>query len=132
TVLEAGKVTRQVEARLAAAAPGFQAYEIHLGRTRVAPGGVPRALILENRVLRPDGAVSDDGRVWGTYLHRFFDPAHARAAVRAELGETGPGTEPGGVEYRVLREREYVRLAAAVRAHIDHEALVRIIEGKPL
>jgi adenosylcobyric acid synthase len=135
TILEAGKVTRQVEAQLAAGGPAFHAYEIHLGRTRVGPGLRPRALIVDGAVLRPDGAVSGDGRVWGTYLHGLFDSAHVRAALRAELGETAPAVldaEPAGTDYRELREREYTRLAAAVRAHVDHGALARLIEGKPL
>jgi len=135
TVLEPGKVTRQVTARLTADGAPFPAYEIHLGRTRVAPGVLPRAVVEDGVALRPDGAVSADGRVWGTYLHGLFDAWHVRAALLGELAN-GPCAEPprsGSAEpdYRALRDREYTRLAATVAAHVDVAALARLIEGKP-
>jgi adenosylcobyric acid synthase len=135
TVLEPGKVTRQVNARLAADGVPFPAYEIHLGRTRVAREFPPRAVVEDGAALRPDGAVAGDGRVWGTYLHGFFDAGHVRAALLAELGD-GPPTDPvrtapAELDYRALREREYARLAATVAAHVDVAALTRLIEGRP-
>lgn len=129
TVLQAEKVTRRVRARLAPDAPPFEAYEIHLGRTAAAPGLRPRAVIEEGSTLRPDGAVSADGRVWGTYLHGLFDGAGVRRALLAELG-VRPGSMPAA-DYRAMREATYARLAAAVAAHVDVAALMRLIERAP-
>jgi len=81
TELTPEKRTVQVEARpLLAATPAdcaVQGYEIHLGRTRrgnVAPcfrilshGGSDAAQTMG------DGAISDDCRTWGTYIHGVFD-----------------------------------------------------------
>jgi adenosylcobyric acid synthase len=135
TVLEPGKVTRQVTARLTAEGPPFPAYEIHLGRTRVARGILPRAVVEDGAALRQDGAVSADGRVWGTYLHGLFDARHVRAALLAELADDRrpdpASAAPAESDYRLLREREYARLAATFAAHVDVAALARLIEGKP-
>lgn len=51
----------------------LEGYEIHLGETNGPDCARPTAIINE----RPDGAMSRDGKVWGTYLHgallpRFF------------------------------------------------------------
>jgi adenosylcobyric acid synthase len=130
TVLAPGKVTRRVQARLAGWAETFEAYEIHLGRTCADASGAPLAplmIVNDGGGARPDGAVTADGRVWGTYLHGLFDSA----AVRRVLLPAGTGA-PGGaaVDYRVLREREYERLAAHVRAHVDLAAILRLVPGR--
>lgn len=127
TVLAPRKVTRRVRARLAPDGPSFEAYEIHLGRTRTRPGVVPRALVEEGSGLRPDGAVSADGRLWGTYLHGFFDSADVRAVLLAEMGRPAALR---GVDYRAVREAQYARLARIVSAHVDVRALLRLAEGR--
>jgi adenosylcobyric acid synthase len=126
TVLAEEKVTRRVRARLAPEAPVFEAYEIHLGRTHVAPGARPRALVEDGAALRPDGAVSADGRVWGTYLHGLFDAVSVRAALLRELRVSAIMTPQG--DYASVREAEYARLAAVVSAHVDVAALLRLAE----
>ncbi len=130
TVLERGKITRRVSARLAGSACAFEAYEIHLGRTQAAEPVAPLAMVEEDDGgVRPDGAVSADGRVWGTYLHGLFDAGHVRAALLGGLGPvpaSASGT-PGDGDYRALREREYARLAAHVRAHVDLADLLALV-----
>src|SRR5207249_1415885 len=100
TTLSREKVTRRVRARLAKTGAAFDAYEIHLGRTRSSDPGdpvVPFAEVETGSGWRPDGAVSVDGRVWGTYLHGLFDAGSVRATLLAELvGSPGPRPGPRG------------------------------------
>ena len=78
------KQTHRVEARLLPAgqqvAPGCESaitgYEIHMGETVLGPGARPFAAIDTRSGSAAgvgDGAVSPDGRVFGTYLHGIFD-----------------------------------------------------------
>jgi adenosylcobyric acid synthase len=96
----------------AAAATRVSGYEIHMGETR---GDVEPLLRLEGRA---DGAVSADGRVAGTYLHGVFDGDEFRRAILGQLGGTREQTS-GSREER--REREFDRVAAVVREHLDME-----------
>ncbi|HEY6838792.1 MAG TPA: cobyric acid synthase [Geobacteraceae bacterium] len=77
------KETHQAEARLLPAgtlvAPDCDepilGYEIHMGETVVGPGAKPFATIIRRshrKVAISDGAISPDGRVFGTYLHGIF------------------------------------------------------------
>jgi adenosylcobyric acid synthase len=90
------KETHQVEAHLTVAAlglaPGCPAsisgYEIHMGQTEPGPGALSFATIAErsgNPTDVADGAVSKDGRVFGTYLHGIFDNAQFRTAYLNRL-----------------------------------------------
>jgi adenosylcobyric acid synthase len=146
TVLAPGKVTRRVRARLAPDGVPFEAYEIHVGRTRTDGPLAPLALVEEGGGQRADGAVSADGRVWGTYLHGLFDAPAVRTALCGSLRVppdaasseySGSGAPGGGVpaprrpaaptsaarDYRALREEAYARLAAQVRQSVDLSAL---------
>ena len=78
------KQTHQVEAQLLPAgqelSPGCEAaitgYEIHMGDTLIGPDARPFATIAKrsgSAVAIVDGAVSSDGRIFGTYLHGIFD-----------------------------------------------------------
>ena len=84
TVLLPVKETHQARAKLDAAglivAPGcsdvLNGYEIHMGTTTLAEGVRPFAHIFQRgnaEVAVEDGAVSADGRIFGTYLHGIFD-----------------------------------------------------------
>jgi len=90
------KETHQVEAHLSGPAlglaPGTPAsisgYEIHMGQTDLGPGALPFATIAQrsgSATEIADGAISKDGRVFGTYLHGIFDNALFRTAFLNRL-----------------------------------------------
>ncbi|MBD5803281.1 Cobyric acid synthase [Azoarcus sp. Aa7] len=113
TVLEAEK---QLENRCGALClPGGAAvagYEIHMGVSRGAALDRP-ALRFDDG--RPDGALSHDGQILGTYLHGLFD---APAALSALLAWAGAG-EVETVDLAARREADLDRLADSVAAHLD-------------
>jgi len=124
TTFAAEKTTRLAAGRVAAprgpwaAARGLPVtgYEIHMGETAPAPGAVPPAPLLSldgPGGPRPDGAVSADGLVAGTYLHGLFTADGLRHALLAALGRDR------ATVHRVDPEREFDRLAQHVRAHLD-------------
>ena len=141
TTFASEKRTVQVHGRtLGAAAPlaaaqgsAITAYEIHMGHTRPLPGGEPPSpafAICERDGERPDGAVSAGGTVIGTYLHGLLDNAPVRrtllswVAARKGLPPevlTSP-PDPGQAA-----DREFDRLAGALRESLDVERLYQII-----
>ena len=126
------KHTEQVEAVLRASTGPFAAlagtrvrgYEIHMGRSR-ALGAGPAALCevgAGGDGRRLDGAVSETGAVWGTYLHGIFDNDALRHSWLRSLGWRSAGRTHD-------RLRAYDRLADHVEAHLDMAALERILDG---
>jgi len=102
-------------------------YEIHMGHTR-RTAGIPLFDVISRNdasVEDRDGTVSEDGRVMGTYIHGLFEsPAilgRWLSAVGVE-GVTLPGT--GGL---AARDREYDRLAAHFRRHVDLQRIVDLL-----
>ncbi|TSK04341.1 MAG: cobyric acid synthase [Geobacter sp.] len=134
------KQTHQAEATLSAAgasvAPGCGAavtgYEIHMGESVLGQGVTPFASITSRSgegVKVDDGAVSADGRVFGTYLHGIFDNHGFRTAFlnrirRAkglpEQAEAAPMPDP------------FDALAAHMERHLDLERIFRICGISPL
>jgi adenosylcobyric acid synthase len=94
-----------------------QGYEIHLGRT----AGPDCARPFLRMGSRPEGAVSGDGRVRGTYLHGLFAADGFRAAFLRALGHPAPATGwEGGVESALDA------LADHVERHLDLDALLAL------
>jgi adenosylcobyric acid synthase len=134
TVMRPEKETHQAEALLldagVALAPGcggtLEGYEIHMGETTVGAGAFPFALLTRRsgrEVELPDGAVSPDGRVFGTYLHGLFDNDGFRRGflnrIREKKGlpplaETAPQDDP------------FDLLAAHLERHLDMARLLAI------
>ena len=92
----------------------LEGYEIHLGRTTGPDTARPSAII--NGV--EDGAVSDDGKVIGTYLHGLFSADAFRAAYLKSLGVKG-----GGIDYRAEVEKALDEVAAELEAYLDCDAI---------
>ena len=84
-----------------------EGYEIHMGESE---GAVTPLFTLDGG---PDGAISSDGRVAGSYLHGLFHNDGLRGALLAGLGRKGGAGRPFD------REREFDRPAQHVRSHLD-------------
>ena len=92
----------------------IEAYEIHIGRTEGADTVRPFARIAG----APDGAVSRDGCVQGSYLHGLFTSDSFRSAYLSRLGAVTPDTC-----YRDRVEATLDALADHIEAHLDVDGL---------
>jgi adenosylcobyric acid synthase len=111
TVLEPEKQLRNVQGRLCLEQAVVSGYEIHAGVSTGA--GLNGAVQLDDG--RPDGGMSADGQVLGTYLHGLFESSEACGALLRWAGLREVQT----VDYHALRERDIERLADLVEAHLD-------------
>ncbi|HOV78677.1 MAG TPA: cobyric acid synthase [Bacillota bacterium] len=141
TIFAADKVTTQVEAEVAGAGlflSGFpsqriKGYEIHMGRTELHSGAKPAFTILVRsgkKVFFPDGAVSMDGLVFGTYIHGIFDNdefrRHIVNTLRKKKGlETLKSTS--SITTSEQRHRDFEKLAAIVRGSLDMARIYEIM-----
>ncbi|UYG08766.1 cobyric acid synthase [Halomonas sp. M4R1S46] len=122
TRLVPGKQLRNVSGTLRPGGTPVSGYEIHNG---VSEGpALDRPLM--NLAGRPDGAVSEDGQVMGTYLHGLFDEAGACSALLARLGLAD---DDAAVDHAAHRERELDRLADGLETSLDMVAIRRLLEG---
>ena len=96
----------------------FSGYEMHMGVTQGPDCARPFAHLADGT---PDGAISPDGRVIGTYVHGLFADDRQRAAWLARLG-AGPST----VAYDDLIETTLDRLADHLTTFVDLDRLLRL------
>lgn len=109
-------------------------YEIHRGQTVLNKHAMPFATVYSQseESQRFDGAMNDDGRVQGTYVHGVFDnllwTRQYLNAIRLEKG-LAPILNVGETvsEYK---NREYNKLAQVLRDHLDMTALSQFISIK--
>jgi len=94
----------------------FAGYEMHVGDTTGPDAGRPLVRLADGR---PDGAVSADGRVAGTYVHGLFADDVQRAAWLARLGAA-----PSGVAYEAGIEAVLEALADHLEAHVACDRLL--------
>ncbi|UQZ85992.1 Cobyric acid synthase [Paenibacillus konkukensis] len=98
-------------------------YEIHMGRTHfLQQVRHPFWLHAEQEGSQghPDGAVSEDGRIWGTYVHGILHNDDFRRAWLNSI-RAARGLQPLAAELRFQERREaaFDRLADHVRSHLD-------------
>ena len=122
TTLEPEKQLHRVEGRLSFDDAFITGYEIHAGVSTGPALAHPAARLTDGR---PDGALSDDGQLLGTYLHGLFDAAPARDALLRWAGLAVRETP----DYRQLREEGINRLADAIAEHLDLRSLERLLTG---
>jgi adenosylcobyric acid synthase len=77
----------------------------------------------DERVHDADGAVDESGRIFGVYLHGIFDNPNFRRAWLNSLRPHATSAET----LHAQREREYDRLADAMRAALDMGAIRAMI-----
>ncbi|ARC89871.1 cobyric acid synthase [Rhodovulum sp. MB263] len=115
TVMHADKTLTRIAATHAATGATVSGYEIHIGATE----GPDRARPFVHIGDRPEGAISADGRVAGSYLHGLFSEDGFRRAWLAGLG-----LETGRKGYDATVEDTLDRLAAHLETHLDIDALL--------
>jgi adenosylcobyric acid synthase len=96
----------------------FSGYEMHMGVTAGRDCARPFARLGDGS---PEGAISADGRVIGTYVHGLFADDRQRAAW---LGRFAAG--PATVAYEDQIERTLDALAAHLAAHVDLDRLLKL------
>ena len=123
TTLEPEKQLHRVEGLLLLDDAFVTGYEIHAGVSTGPALAHPAARLVDGR---PDGALSDDGQLLGTYLHGLFDAASARDALLRWAGLTVRETP----DYRQQREDGINRLADAIESHLDLRLLKQLLTGQ--
>ncbi len=114
TVMEPEKTIRNVQAHSLPFDLPLSGYEIHLGRT-TGPDCVRPAMNIEGVA---DGAISADGKVFGTYMHGLFNSDAFRAAFLKSLGVSA-----SPIDYHAGVDAALDAIAAQLEAVLDIEAL---------
>jgi len=114
TIMTPKKRLTEVAAVHAASGTPFHGYEIHIGETE----GPDRARPFARVAGAPEGAISADGRVTGSYLHGMFRDDAFRAAFLA-----GFGAVSSQASYDASVEATLDALAAHLETHLDVESL---------
>lgn len=137
TIFDAQKTTRMISGRVMNSILGegsgksarFKGYEIHVGETHLHSGVKPFAMI--SRSPRgdefPDGAINDDGNVFGTYVHGIFDSDAFRHRF-VDFARRSACLSPAKNQAFVSAEREsrIDRLADHLRGALDFHILRQI------
>ncbi len=127
TRMVAGKQLREVTGRLVFTAipTPFTGYEMHNGVTTGAALTRPMASLDGN----PDGAISSDNQIMGTYVHGIFDQPEACNALLQWCGLRAEGEGVGqAVDYQRHRQQQLDRLADMVEEHLDTEWLCHLLQ----
>ena len=112
TVMEPAKTVRNSEAWCEPFGIGLAGYEIHLGHTQGPDCARPFTTINGH----PDGAISKDGRIIGTYLHGLFGNDAFRRVYLERLGITG-----GAENYREAVDAALDQIANRLETLISPE-----------
>ncbi len=142
TTIEQEKVTSQVEARL------FQkdllpwktgkisGYEIHMGRTDMKNTSPLFTIVKkeDQNVCIEDGAISKDGRVWGTYIHGIFDNDEFRRGFMSHLRKRKglrPLSKSDILYYHRMKREGFNNLERGLRENLDMDFIYGILKLMP-
>jgi adenosylcobyric acid synthase len=117
TRMSPDKRLTRTEAVHAATGLPMQGYEIHIGRSDGPDRARPFALVAG----QPEGAVSADGRVMGSYLHGMFANDAFRAGFLRQIG-----AQASGLAYGAGVEATLDALAQHLEAHVDVAGLLAL------
>ncbi|MBI5327817.1 MAG: cobyric acid synthase [Deltaproteobacteria bacterium] len=128
TILEREKKTYQVEAMIDARCEMQDArvkgYEIHMGET--VGGERPFSIIIDRNsasVSIEDGAVSNDGKIWGTYIHGIFDNDEFRTELLNEIRAKKRLRMQRIISFQDVKNKGIKELAEVVNKSIDTQKL---------
>lgn len=100
----------------------FTGYEIHAGESSSTSGWIRRVAPGETGQSALQGAISQDGGVWGCYVHGWF---HNDPLRRAWLRNLGVEPDLANSAFQ-QRNSEIDRLADTFEAHIDFETIAEL------
>lgn len=98
-------------------------YEIHMGISRLLDEVKPFIKLESGHI---DGAITDDGRVFGSYLHGIFDHQSFRDAILGKLRADKGLNHTESKDYETLKEDAYNDLAELARTHMAIDKLKEI------
>ena len=119
TTLLPDKTTTATEAIHTLSGQFISAYEIHLGETKGPDSARPFAQTANG----PEGAISHDGLVTGTYLHGCFSADGFRHAWLKSLGAAA-----SAFAYEQAIEQTLDALAAHLEKHLDVDAILKLAQ----
>ena len=129
TVFAGEKATHQASAHIEKGAGWFaeiegeiiSGYEIHMGRTDSQSPWMELIERSGQSVQVPDGATSEDGKIWGCYMHGLFSNENLRRAWLKDLGwkEEAGEKDPFAASL--------TRLADTLEETLDMDCLEKII-----
>ena len=119
TTLLSDKTTTATEAIHTLSGQFISAYEIHLGETKGPDSARPFAQTANG----PEGAISHDGLVTGTYLHGCFSADGFRHAWLKSLGAAA-----SAFAYEQAIEQTLDALAAHLEKHLDLDAVLKLAQ----
>lgn len=117
TDMTSDKRLTRVTAVHAATGAAMAGYEIHIGRTE----GPDRTRPFAHMERVPEGALSADGRIMGSYLHGMFAEDGFRRAFLA-----GFGVQSGAQSYGAVVQQTLDALADHLEAHLDVPGLLAL------
>ncbi|MDW6020539.1 cobyric acid synthase [Mesorhizobium sp. BAC0120] len=98
----------------------FLGYEMHMGATDGPDRARPFAELADGT---PEGAVSADGKVAGTYVHGLFADDRQRAAWLERLGAMS-----GGFDYEAGVDETLDKLAVHLEKYVDLDRIIALAE----
>lgn len=130
TVMAKEKHTVQSEGKVITTPAGVDAdslnvkgYEIHMGETSLADDVKPFIELSDGEL---DGAISENGKVFGSYLHGIFDHQSFRQGLLGKLRADKGISDTESKDYEALKEAAYNDLAQLARDHMDIKKLKEI------
>lgn len=120
TTMQGAKTVRPVTGQCARTGLPIRGYEIHAGLTRGSDTARPFLHLPEG----PDGAISPDGRIEGTYVHGLF----AEDAFRAAWLEGARAGASSDAAYGASVEAALDALADGLEAHLDVDRFFALAE----
>ncbi|MBI5893355.1 MAG: cobyric acid synthase [Deltaproteobacteria bacterium] len=130
TILEKEKNTYQVEAEIKSKVKSqkskVKGYEIHMGETNGREQSFSVITIRNNRYVKiHDGAISDNGKIWGTYIHGIFDNDEFRTGFLNEVRAIKRLPVQQGVCFKDKQDVNIKALAEVVKNSID---MIKMLE----
>lgn len=106
-----------------------EGYEIHMGKTKNLGNAVPMITLEDGRV---DALSTEDGRIWGSYLHGIFDNEDlVFGLVHQIMKEKGINPDENHLSVAEYKEIQYNKLADLLRNNLDMDYINSLFDTEP-